>query len=222
MLTTLARRRSRATRMTPSLGIGGLLRIPGNFCNAMPRICIFCGARSGNDPRFVDAASHAGRAIANAGFGLVYGGGRVGLMGAIADAALASGGEVIGVIPSGLATAEIAHAGVTDLRVVETMHERKALMAELSDAFIALPGGFGSMDEFHEILTWRQLGIHDKPIGLLNQDGFYDHLLALYERMEREGFVRGETRALFNARATIEELLSVLFVVGNDPRHRGK
>ncbi len=184
--------------------------MPGNFCTGMPRICIFCGARPGNDPRYVDAAANAARAIVRAGYGIVYGGGRVGLMGAVADAALAEGGEVLGVIPDALASAEVAHNGVSRLYVVETMHERKAMMAELSDAFIALPGGFGSMDEFHEILTWRQLGIHGKPIGLLNEGGFYDELLALYDRMQRDGFVRAETRALLRVASTIEEMLKVL------------
>ena len=176
----------------------------------MARICIFCGARPGHDPRYIDGAAATARAVVRAGYGIVYGGGRVGLMGAVADAALAEGGEVIGVIPRGLATAEVAHTGITELHVVETMHERKALMAELSDAFVALPGGFGSMDEFHEILTWRQLGIHDKPIALLNQDGFYDELIALYDRMEREGFVRAQTRALMHVASNVEGILRAL------------
>lgn len=146
-----------------------------------------------------------------AGYGIVYGGGRVGLMGTIADAALEAGGEVVGVIPESLATAEVAHPGVTRLHVVQTMHERKALMAELSDGFIALPGGFGTMDEFHEILTWRQLRIHDKPIGLLNVNGYYDDLLALYERMSTEGFLNSATRSLFSATPDIESLLAQMF-----------
>lgn len=221
MLTTLARRRSRATRITPSFGIAGLMGIPGNFCNGMPRICIFCGAHAGRDDRYRTIAEATSRAIVEAGFGIVYGGGRVGLMGAIADAALAAGGEVVGVIPETLASAEVAHQGVTSLHVVQSMHERKALMADLSDAFIALPGGFGTMDELHEILTWRQLAIHNKPVGLLNVDGFYDHLLALYERMEDEGFVRPQTRALLHAAPAIDELLTIFLVVLNGARHRG-
>jgi len=146
------------------------------------------------------------------GFGLVYGGGRVGLMGSLADAMLALGGEVIGVIPRGLASDEIAHPGVEQLRVVESMHERKALMADLSDGFIALPGGYGTMDEFHEILTWRQLGIHDKPIGLLNSNGYYDHLLALYARMRDEGFIARGGRELFVSAAEIDGLLGAMAV----------
>ena len=168
---------------------------------------MFCGAHSGRDPKFVNAAADAARAVVQAGFGIVYGGGRVGLMGAIADAALAAGGEVIGVIPESLATTEVAHDGVTALHVVQTMHERKALMAGLSDGFIALPGGFGTMDEFHEILTWRQLGIHDKPIGLLNVGGYYDDLLALYARMSDDGFLNAKTRSLFAASDRIDALL---------------
>ena len=176
----------------------------------MPRICVFCGARAGENDRFLELARETARALVRAGFGIVYGGGRVGLMGALADAALAEGGEVIGVIPRGLATAEVAHDRLSGLHVVESMHERKALMADLSDGFAALPGGFGTMDEFHEILTWRQLRIHDKPIALLNADGYYDALLALYDRMERDGFLRAQTRALFTVAPTIADLLHTL------------
>jgi uncharacterized protein (TIGR00730 family) len=173
----------------------------------MARICVFCGAHSGTDGRYLPLASEVAHAIVHAGYGIVFGGGRVGLMGAIADAALAAGGEVIGVIPEALATSEVAHNGVTQLHVVDSMHERKALMADLSDGFIALPGGFGTMDEFCEILTWRQLHIHDKPIGLLNVDGYYDNLLALFDRMQHEGFLAPATRALFNSATSIEDLL---------------
>jgi uncharacterized protein (TIGR00730 family) len=176
----------------------------------MARLCIFCGAHPGNDDRFVQVAAETARAAAAAGYGIVYGGGRVGLMGAVADAALAAGGEVIGVIPAALATAEVAHSGITQLHVVQSMHERKALMADLSDGFIALPGGFGTMDEFHEILTWRQLAIHDKPIVLLNAGGYYDALLALYDRMMRDGFVTPKSRALFTACANVAEALSAI------------
>ena len=155
----------------------------------------------------MEIARNAARAVVRAGFGVVYGGGKVGLMGAVADGALAEGGEIIGVIPRSLATREVAHDKVERLHVVESMHERKALMVELSDGFITLPGGFGTMDEFHEVLTWRHLLLHDKPIGLLNAKGYYDPLLAFYDRMERDGFVTKETRALFNSAPTIEELL---------------
>lgn len=173
----------------------------------MGRLCIFCGAHAGTNARYRALARAVARAVFDRGFGIVYGGGRVGLMGSIADAMLALGGEVVGVIPRGLASDEIAHAGVKDLRVVDSMHERKALMADLSDGFIALPGGYGTMDEFHEILTWRQLRIHDKPIGLLNTDGYYDHLLALYDRMRSEGFVAAGGRELFVSAATIDAML---------------
>ena len=174
----------------------------------MARVCIFCGAHAGRTSRFREIAEETARAVVAAGYGIVYGGGRVGLMGAIADAALAAGGEVIGVIPAALATAEVAHGGVTQLHVVESMHERKALMADLSDAFVALPGGFGTMDEFHEILTWKQLRIHDKPIVLLNTDGYYDSLLALYDRMEDDGFLRAFSRELLATASTIDEMIS--------------
>ena len=211
MLTILARRRSRAIRITPSAGIGGL----GMNCGfVMARLCIFCGSSSGHDPDFAQTAHDAARAVVKAGFGVVYGGGNVGLMGAVADGALAAGGEVIGVIPRALATREIAHEGVSLLHVVESMHERKAKMVELSDGFIALPGGYGTMDEFHEVLTWRQLRLHDKPIGLLNARGFYDPLLAQFDRMRKDGFLHGESRSLFVTAPTIEDLLERLTPLG--------
>src|SRR5579862_2152050 len=161
------------------------------------RICIFCGSSSGRDESYARAAAEAARAIVGAGYGIVYGGGRIGLMGVVADAALAAGGEVVGVIPDALSDAEIAHRGITALHVVGSMHERKALMAASSDAFIALPGGLGTMDEFCEILSWRQLGIHDKQIGLLNHAGHFDPLLVLFDRMVDRGFVSAEHRRLF-------------------------
>jgi uncharacterized protein (TIGR00730 family) len=176
----------------------------------MARLCIFCGAHAGTDDRYRSLADGIARALIESEYGLVYGGGRVGLMGSLADAMLALGGEVVGVIPRALASEEVAHDGVSRLHVVETMHERKALMAKLSDGFLALPGGYGTMDEFHEILTWRQLHIHDKPIGLLNTDGYYDHLLAQYDRMLDEGFLNSRTRGLFVAATTIDALLRLL------------
>lgn len=176
----------------------------------MKRICIFCGAHSGRDGRYDAIARDSARAIVEAGYGIVYGGGRIGLMGAVADAGLAAGGEVIGVIPSALEDAEIAHAGITTLHVVASMHERKAMMEELSDAFIALPGGYGTMDEFTEMVTWRQLGIHAKPIGLLNENGFYDELLALFDRMVADGFVTPQNRELFITEPEIHALLKRL------------
>lgn len=149
--------------------------------NRLKRICVFCGSSPGVDPAFAEAAARVGGELAERGVGLVYGGGNVGLMGAVADAALKAGGEVIGVIPEALEGKELAHRGVTELRVVASMHERKALMEELSDGFIALPGGFGTFEELCEILTWSQLGIHRKPVGILNVSRYYDHLIALFD-----------------------------------------
>lgn len=177
----------------------------------MKRICVFCGSHTGNDPAFARIARESAEAIVAAGYGVVYGGGGIGLMKIVADAALEAGGEVVGVIPHALARTEVAHRGLTRLHVVETMHERKALMNELSEAFVALPGGFGTMDEFCEALTWRELRIHDKPIGLLNALGYYDALLALFDSMVREGFIGPHTRALFLDAATIGELLAGMF-----------
>jgi uncharacterized protein (TIGR00730 family) len=177
----------------------------------MKRICIFCGSHVGKDESYACVAREAVETIVGMGYGIVYGGGSIGLMGIVADTALAAGGEVIGVIPRALARTEIAHEGLTELHVVGTMHERKALMAESSDAFIALPGGFGTMDEFCEILSWRQLRIHDKPIGLLNFHGYYDTLLALFDSMVREGFVGPHNRRLFVDAASIDDLLLKMF-----------
>ncbi|AMV38895.1 TIGR00730 family Rossman fold protein [Planctomyces sp. SH-PL62] len=155
-----------------------------------PRICVFCGSSFGNSPAFRENAVRVGEALARRKIGLVYGGGRVGLMGVTADAALANGGEVIGVIPEVLSSAEIAHSGLTELHVVAGMHERKALMAMESDAFLTMPGGIGTYEEFFEILSWGGLGIHRKPIGLLNVEGYFDPLLALLEFGADSGFVR--------------------------------
>ncbi len=177
----------------------------------MKHICVFCGSHVGNDDAYVRVAREAAEAIVRAGYGIVYGGGSIGLMGIVADAALLAGGEVIGVIPQFLARTEVAHEGLTELHVVATMHERKALMDGASDAFIALPGGFGTMDEFCEVLTWRQLRIHDKPIGLLNYKGYYDALLELFDSMVREGFIGPHTRGLFTDAPTIDELLLKMF-----------
>jgi uncharacterized protein (TIGR00730 family) len=175
------------------------------------RICVFCGSRTGYEPAFATMAADVARSIVGAGYGVVYGGGSVGLMGIVADAALACGGEVIGVIPEALARAEIAHEGLAQLHVVDTMHERKALMNDASDAFVALPGAFGTMDEFCEVLTWRQLAIHDKPIGLLNYRGYYDALLTLFDSMVVAGFLTVESRGLFVDAREIEELLARMF-----------
>jgi uncharacterized protein (TIGR00730 family) len=174
------------------------------------RIGIFCGANTGNGERYIEIAAHSARRLVEEGFGIVYGGGRVGLMGVIADSALQAGGEVIGVIPEALSSREIAHGALTQLHVVATMHERKALMADLSDGFIAIPGGYGTMDEFCEIVTWAQLRIHEKPIALLNSDGYYDELLALFDKMVREGFVSAKNRGIVRSARTIEELLPLM------------
>jgi uncharacterized protein (TIGR00730 family) len=154
------------------------------------RVCVFCGASSGRIPAYADAARAFGEELARRGLGLVYGGGRVGLMGAVADGALAAGGEAIGVIPQELVDRELAHGELTELHVVGSLHERKALMAELSDAFVALPGGFGTLDELMEQLTWTQLGLHAKPVGLLDVAGYWSPLIALARHATEEGFVR--------------------------------
>lgn len=156
-------------------------------------------------------AQDAGRAIVRAGYGIVYGGGGIGLMGILADAALAAGGEAIGVIPRALEQAEAAHRGLTQLHVVESMHERKALMVRLSEAFVALPGGFGTMDELCEALSWRQLGIVDRPIGVVNHRGYFDPLFGLFDKMVERGFVLPEHRALIVEAPAIEPLLAAMF-----------
>jgi len=158
------------------------------------RLCVFCGANPGHDPRYLEAAAALGRCIAQAGLGLVYGGASIGLMGAVADAALAEGGEVIGVIPQTLVEREVAHHGLADLRVVTSMHERKALMAELSDGFIALPGGVGTLEELFEVWTWSHLGLHRKPCGLLDVAGFYSGLGRFIDHVQQEGFLREGVR----------------------------
>jgi len=160
------------------------------------RVCVFCGSNRGERPEYAGAARDLGALLAERGIGLVYGGGRVGLMGVLADAALRAGGQVIGVMPESLMAWEVGHAGVTELQVVGSMHERKARMADLADAFIALPGGFGTFEEFCEVLTWSQLGLHRKACGLLNVAGYYDPLVGLFDRAVDEGFVRREHRAL--------------------------
>ncbi|HEX8272573.1 MAG TPA: TIGR00730 family Rossman fold protein [Longimicrobiaceae bacterium] len=174
------------------------------------RMCVFCGSSPGVRPGYAAAARAMGGLLAERGIGLVYGGGRVGLMGMVADAALAAGGEVVGVIPEALVAREVGHAGLTELRVVGTMHQRKALMADLSDAFVALPGGFGTWEEYFEVLTWAQLGIHPKPCGLLNVEGYYDPFLAMMDRSVDEGFVKPEHRATVLEAAEPERMLELL------------
>src|SRR5688500_12889688 len=154
----------------------------------MKAVCVFCGSSTGADPRYVEAAKAMGGEVARRGLTLVYGGARVGPMGALADAALAAGGDVIGVIPKPLMGKEVAHAGLTQLRIVNSMHDRKALMAELSDGFVALPGGMGTMEELFEVFTWGQLGLHAKPAGLLNTAGYYDPLIKFFDHAAKQGF----------------------------------
>ncbi|MSQ59017.1 MAG: TIGR00730 family Rossman fold protein [Betaproteobacteria bacterium] len=174
------------------------------------RICVFCGANAGARPVFAEATKELGALIARRGMGVVYGGGNVGLMGILAGAALEAGGEVIGVIPKRLVDRELAHTGVSALHIVPTMHERKALMADLSDAFIALPGGFGTLDEIFEILTWAQMGIHSKPCGVLNVDGFFDSLMAFLDRAVEEGLLQLRNRNLFAIASDPGELIRML------------
>lgn len=174
--------------------------------SSMKRICVFCGSSSGTDPVYLNAAEKLGEFLAKKGVGLVYGGGRVGLMGKIADTVMASGGEVVGVIPAALDEKEIAHRGITELRVVDSMHERKAMMADLADGFIAMPGGFGTFEEFCEIVTWAQLGIHKKPCALLNVNGFYDQMITMFDHSTQQGFIRDEHRALVLVDTKIDTL----------------
>lgn len=176
----------------------------------MRRVCVFTGSNRGARPEYGEAAGELGRLLADRGIGVVYGGARVGLMGTLADAALAAGGEVVGVIPAALVAKEVAHTGLTDLRVVESMHQRKALMSDLADAFIALPGGWGTLEEFFEVLTWAQLGLHRKPCGLLNVHRYFDGLLAFLSHTIDEGFVRSEYAAMIAVAATPGALLDRL------------
>lgn len=173
-------------------------------------VCVFAGSSSGAQSAYHRAAADLGRTIAGRGWRLVYGGGNVGLMGVLADAALEAGGEVIGVIPEALLRKEVGHEGLTELRVVQTMHQRKALMSELSDAVVALPGGMGTLEELFEILTWAQLGIHAKPCGVLNADGYYDDLLRFLDQTVEEGFVRAEHRGMILAAAAAAPLLDAM------------
>ena len=162
--------------------------------NRLKRLCVFCGANAGNGPRYSEAAETLGHALVRADIGLVYGGAGIGLMGVIADAVRNGGGEVIGVIPQNLVEREVAHRKIEDLRVVDSMHERKALMAELSDGFIALPGGVGTLEELFEVWTWGHLGLHGKPCALLDVDGFYARLTHFLDHVDREGFLRQGVR----------------------------
>jgi uncharacterized protein (TIGR00730 family) len=178
--------------------------------DGLRRICVFCGSNPGNDPAYREAAEALGRLFAARGIGLVYGGGRVGMMGAVAEAVLAAGGTAIGVIPEGLQRKELAYGGLTELIVTRTMHERKQRMADLADGFIALPGGFGTFEEFCEIVTWAQLGLHEKPCGLLNVKGYYSPLLALFDHALAEGFLKPQYRRLVLTEDEPERLLAAM------------
>ncbi len=174
------------------------------------RYCVFCGSAPGNNPEFLDAALATGSALAARGIGIVYGGGNVGLMGAVADSALAAGGEVIGVIPGGLVRREVAHRGLTRLDVVDTMHQRKTRMHELSDGFLVLPGGFGTLDELFETLTWAQLGIHQKPTGLLSVAGYFEKLIGFLDGAVAGGLLKPEHRRLLLSHGELGPLLDAM------------
>jgi uncharacterized protein (TIGR00730 family) len=186
----------------------------------MKSVCVFCGSSSGALPAYAEAARSLGRELVRRNLRLVYGGGNVGLMGIIADAVLGEGGEVIGVIPQALVAKEVAHPGLTQLHVVGSMHERKALMVELSDGFLALPGGFGTLEEFCEVLTWAQLGLHVRPCGLLNVNGYYDAMLAFFDRAVGDGFLRAKHRELVLMGQTPEEVLRLLAAYRPSPTEK--
>jgi hypothetical protein len=179
---------------------------------------VYCGSANGNDPAFLTEAKQLGRTIAEAGLGLVYGGASVGLMGAVADTALAGGAEVIGILPEILSGSEIAHRGLTRLEMVPTMHERKARMVKLADAFLMLPGGYGTLDEMMEIVTWKQLRLHTKPCILINTSGYWDGLLAFLDRAVEAGFLKPENRQLLEVAGTAAEAVARVKEMGNSKR----
>ncbi len=176
----------------------------------MKRLAVYCGSATPADPVYLESARAVGRGLAERGIGVVYGGGRLGLMGAVADAALAAGGEVIGVIPEALVAAEVAHRGLSELHTVSGMHERKAMFTDLADGFVTIPGGTGTMDELWEALSWAQLGYHAKPVGLLNVAGYYDGLIAFWEKMGEVGFLRAQHRDLLIVGDTLGRLLDAM------------
>ena len=186
----------------------------------MNRLCVFCGSSPGRHPAYLAAAAELGTVLAKRRIGLVYGGASIGLMGAVADAARAAGGEVIGVIPRALVEFEVAHTGLADLRIVASMHERKALMAELSEGFVALPGGIGTLEELFEVWTWGQLGSHRKPCALLNVAGFYDRLLGFLDFVADEAFLRPVHREMLLVAETPDILLEKLQVYRAPPETR--
>jgi uncharacterized protein (TIGR00730 family) len=176
----------------------------------MKKICVYCGSSSGKRPEYIESANRLAKMLVEQDIGLVYGGASVGIMGVIADAVLAGGGEVIGVIPQSLVDKEVSHSGLTELTIVKSMHERKAIMADLADGFIALPGGLGTLEELFEILTWSQLGLHTKPCGLLNVDGYYDKLCGFLDHAVEEQFVKTLHREMLLIEETPEKLLVVM------------
>jgi uncharacterized protein (TIGR00730 family) len=171
------------------------------------RLAVYCGSATPTDPVYMECARFVGRSLAERGIGVVYGGGRLGLMGAVADSALAAGGEVIGVIPEALVNAEVAHRGLTSLETVPTMHERKKRFTELADGFVTIPGGTGTMDELWEAMSWSQLGYHSDPVGLLNIAGYYDHLIAFVDKMAEVGFLRPQHRDILIVEDDLDRLL---------------
>ncbi len=183
----------------------------------MRRLCVFCGSKAGGRPVYAEAARRLAAALARRGLGLVFGAGHVGLMGVLADAVLAAGGEAVGVIPQALVDRELAHRGLTELHVVETMHQRKALMADLADGFVALPGAYGTADELFEVLTWAQLGLHAKPIGLLDVEGFFAPLLGWIDHAVREGFLKPKHRDLLLCDGDPGRLLDQLLRLHPEP-----
>ena len=174
----------------------------------MKRLAVYCGSATPSDPVYIESARAVGRALAERGIGVVYGGGRLGLMGAIADSALEAGGEVIGIIPQALVAAEVAHRGLTELQVVDTMHQRKQAFTDLSDGFVNLPGGTGTMDELWEALSWAQIGYHSKPVGLLNVAGYYNDLIAFYDKMGEVGFLRPQHQGILIVDSGLDGLLA--------------
>ncbi len=176
----------------------------------MKSICVFCGSNPGNDPAYLEAATSAGLYLAKNNIGLVFGGGRVGLMGRIADTVMENGGRVTGIIPRDLAEKEVAHENLTELHIVGSMHQRKAMMAKLSDGFIAMPGGFGTFEEICEVITWTQLGFQDKPCGILNMNGYYDPMIRLFDKAVSEGFIREMHRELVIVGEEIESLVEAM------------
>jgi uncharacterized protein (TIGR00730 family) len=187
---------------------------------ALSSICVFCGSNGGADPAYLATAEAVGTGLARRGIRVVYGGGRVGMMGAVADAARAAGGEVVGVIPQQIFDLEVGHTGLDDLRVVGSMHERKALMAELSDAFVALPGGIGTLEELFEVYTWAQLGIHAKPLALLDVAGYYKPLAAFLDHAVAQRFLRPETREMLAVADDLDGLLATLEQWQPAPMHK--